>query len=348
MLPVVSDSLFPLIKNHPKKSHFKTGSSSYSSFCIGDMVERQSTKILSDKKMKNIKNKNPKIPYLLLLPTFLIVSLFTVWPTIVSLVKSLYRQRLNIAKFREPTFIGLGNYIQLFKDSEFIQVLINTFIYVVGTVPISIALAFIFAILLDRKIKGIGMFRLGIFYPTIIPMVSAATIWMFFLTPDYGLFNTALSFIGYRGPQNWTGNPDLALIAIMIVAIWKNAGYYMIFYLAGLQNIPRQVYEAAKIDGAGWLRTMLSITFPLLRKSTLFITTIAFIGAFQTVDHIFVLTQGGPSGSSTVLLYYLWQQRFENLDIGKSSALTIILILILLIFTITNFKLTEKRGEDEI
>jgi len=284
-------------------------------------------------------------PYLLLLPTLFFVALFTVWPTLISIVKSLYRQRLNIAKFRVPTFIGLNNYLALFRDSEFLHVLLNTLIYVLGTVPVSIALAFIFAILLNRAIKGIGIFRLAIFYPTILPMVSAATIWMFFLTPDYGLFNTALSFLGYRGPQNWTGNPDLSLIALMIVAVWKNAGYYMIFYLAGLQNVPNEVYEAATIDGAGWFRTLISITFPLLRRSTLFISTIAFIGAFQTVDHIFVLTQGGPSGSSTVLLYYLWQERFENLDIGKSSALTIILIVILLVFTITNFRITEEKGE---
>jgi len=284
-------------------------------------------------------------PYLLLLPTLFFVALFTVWPTLISIIKSLYRQRLNIAKFRVPTFIGLNNYIALFKNSEFLHVLLNTFIYVLGTVPISIALALIFAIFLNRSIKGIGLFRLAIFYPTILPMVSASTIWMFFLTPDYGLFNTALSFLGYRGPQNWTGNPDLSLIALMIVAVWKNAGYYMIFYLAGLQNVPTEVYEAAKIDGAKWFKTLSAITFPLLRRSTLFISTIAFIGAFQTVDHIFVLTQGGPSGSSTVLLYYLWQERFENLDIGKSSALTIILILILLVFTITNFRITEKKGE---
>lgn len=293
---------------------------------------------------KNIKYA----PYLLLAPTLFFVTLFTVWPTLISLFKSLYRQRLNIAKFRVPTFIGLNNYIELFKDSEFLHVLLNTIIYVLGTVPVSIALAFIFAILLNRSMKGIGLFRLAIFYPTILPMVSAATIWMFFLTPDYGLFNTTLSFLGYRGPQNWTGNPDLSLIALMIVAIWKNAGYYMIFYLAGLQNVPNEVYEASTIDGAGWFKTLTAITFPLLHRTTLFISTIAFIGAFQTVDHIFVLTQGGPSGSSTVLLYYLWQERFENLDIGKSSALTIILIVILLVFTITNFRITEEKGEGNV
>jgi sn-glycerol 3-phosphate transport system permease protein len=131
----------------------------------------------------------------------------------------------------------------------------------------------------------------------------------------------------------------------MIVALWKNAGYYMIFYLAGMQNLPTEVFEAATLDGASTWQKLRYITFPLLRGTTLFITTIAIIGAFQTVDQIFVLTQGGPSGASTTLLYYLWQVRFEFQDVGKASAITVVLIVLLLLFTVTNFVLSE-RGED--
>ncbi|RKX90757.1 MAG: sugar ABC transporter permease [Spirochaetes bacterium] len=283
------------------------------------------------------------LPYLLIFPTFLFVSVFTVWPTLLSLSKSFFKQRLNIAKYREPVFNGIQNYSELFHNHEFINVLYNTLIYVLGTVPLTILAAFILAQLLNNKFKGIGYFRLAFFHPSILPMVSAATIWMFFLTPDYGLFNTSLSLLGYSGPQNWTANPNLALFAVMIIAFWKNAGYYMIFYLAGLQNLPASIYEAAKLDGAGYLRTTFSITLPLLKRSTLFISTIAFISAFQTIDHIFVLTKGGPSGKSTVLLYYLWQTRFENLDVGKASAVTIILVVILLAFTMSNIVLSEKK-----
>lgn len=285
------------------------------------------------------------LPYLLILPTAVFVALFTAWPTLLSVYQSLFRQRLNIARFREPTFIGLDNYITLFSDERFRNVLGNTILYVVGTVPVSIALAFLFALLINRRLRGVGLARLAFFYPTVLPMVSAATIWMFFFTPDYGLFNTALSTIGYRGPQNWTANPDLALISVMIVAIWKNAGYYMIFYLAGLQALPSDVFEAAALDGANWFQTLTRITFPLLRRTSLFISTIAVIGAFQTVDHIFVLTEGGPSRASTVLLYELYQKRFENFDIGQSAAITVILVGVLLIFTVTNFMLSERRGE---
>ncbi|MCB0023731.1 MAG: sugar ABC transporter permease [Caldilinea sp.] len=285
------------------------------------------------------------LPYLLILPTFVFVALFTIWPMLLASYQSLFLQRLNIARFRTPTFIGAQNYIDLFGDDRFHQVMVNTLLYVLGTVPLSVVLGFLFALLVNRAMRGIGLARLFFFYPTILPLVSAATIWMFFFTPDYGIFNTALRAIGYTGPQNWTSNPNLALISVMIVTVWKNAGYYMIFYLAGLQGLPQDVFEAAALDGASGWQMLWRITFPLLRRTTLFVTTIAFISAFQTVDHIFVLTQGGPAGASSVLLYYLWEMRFEFLNVGAASALTVVLILVLLVFTLSNFLISEQRED---
>ncbi|HUX20080.1 MAG TPA: sugar ABC transporter permease [Spirochaetia bacterium] len=290
----------------------------------------------------------PATPYLLILPTLFFVGLFTVWPTLSSVIHSLFRQKLNLAKYREPSFIGLGNFISLFSDSTFYTVLMNTGLYVVGSVLPAVILGFLFAILINRKLKGIGLARLFLFHPTVLPMVSVATIWLFLFTPDYGLFNTILGFFGYHGAQNWTGNPNLALVSIIIVSVWKNAGFYMVFYLAGLQNLPSQVYEAARLDGAGPVATMLQITLPLLRRTTLFVTTIAFIGTFQTVDHVFVLTQGGPSDASNILLYYLWQVRFQYLDIGRASAITVVLICLLLLFTVSNFVLSERGGRSDV
>ena len=289
---------------------------------------------------------NP-LPYLLITPTMIFVAVFTAWPTLLAIYQSFFQQRLNIARFREPTFIGMENYIMLFSDERFLRVLTNTFRYVLLTVPISVLLAFLFALLLNRKIRGVGLARLGFFYPTILPLVSAATIWMFFFTPDYGLLNSTLKSLGYSGPENWTGNPDLALLSIMLVIIWKNAGFYMIFYLAGLQSLPTDVFEAAAIDGASGWQMLWRIAFPLLRRTTLFITTIAFIGAFREVDHIFVLTQGGPSRASSVLLYHLWQVRFENQDVGQASAITVVLVVLLLMFTVSNF-LQSERGEADV
>lgn len=294
---------------------------------------------------QSYKRLNP-LPYLLIFPTLLFVAMFTIWPTGLAIYQSFFRQRLNIAKFREPTFIGLENYTTLLSDDRFLRVLKNTFFYILGTVPISVILAFVFALMINRKVRGIGLARLALFYPTVMPLVSAATIWLFFFTPSYGLFNSALRLIGYGGAENWTGNPDMALLAIMIVIIWKNAGFFMIFYLAGLQGLPGDVFEAAALDGANNRQMLWKIAFPLLRRTTLFISTIAFIGAFREVDHIFVLTKGGPSRASTVLLYYLWQVRFENSDVGLASAITVILIVILLLFTISNFLISERGDSD--
>jgi len=294
--------------------------------------------------IRRSKNKSTKLlPYLLILPTAAFVALFTAWPVVLSVYQSFFRQRMTIARFREPTFIGLGNYIDLFTDPYFIQIIKNTLIYVIGTVPISVMLGFLFSLLVNRKVKGVGIFRLAFFHPMVMPMVSAATIWLFLFTPDYGLFNSALRFLGYSGPENWTGNPNLALLSVMIVAVWKNAGYYMIFYLAGLQNIPQNVYEAAALDGANGWQTLWRITFPLLRRTSVFIITVAFIDAFRTIDHIFVLTSGGPSRASTVLLFDLWDQRFGNQDIGIAAAITVIFIVVLLAFTITNFMVSERK-----
>jgi sn-glycerol 3-phosphate transport system permease protein len=286
------------------------------------------------------------LPYLLLLPTVFFVALFTAWPTVLAFYQSFFRQRLNILKFKEPTFIGLGNYADLFSDDRFLRVLKNTAIYVAFTVPISIFLALFLALLVNRKIRAIGVARLSFFYPAMIPLVSAATVWLFFFTPDYGLFNTALRWVGYDGPQNWTGNPSLALLSVMIVVIWKNAGFYMIFYLAGLQGLPTDVFEAASIDGANSWQSLWRIAFPLLRRTTLFVTTIAFIGAFRDIDHIFVLTNGGPSQASSVLLFYLWHVRFENSDVGQAAAITMILVAILLVFTVSNFVISERGSKD--
>ncbi len=285
----------------------------------------------------------PILPYLLILPTLFFVSLFTIWPTLLSLYSSLFRQQLNFIKFRTPVFYGLGNYQKLFSNPDFLYILRNTFFYVLGTVPVSIVLALLFALLVNRRFLAVGWVRLGFFYPTILPMVSAATIWLFLFYPGYGLFNSFLQFFGYSGPENWTGNPNMALLAIIIVNIWKNAGFYMIFYLAGVQNLPYDVFEAAALDGANAFQTLIWITLPLLRRTTLFVSIIAFIGAFQSVDQIFVLTQGGPAGASTTLLYYLWEERFTFLNVGESSAITVILIAILLVFTITNFLLSERK-----
>jgi sn-glycerol 3-phosphate transport system permease protein len=284
------------------------------------------------------------LPYALIAPTLLFVLVFTVYPTFSSVIGSLFQHRLNIPRYRDPVFYGVGNYVDLFSSSDFRLVLGNTLRYVIFLVPLWVVSSLFMALWLRQK--RFARLRAAMFHPTILPMVSAGTIWLFFLTPDYGLFNELLRFFGYSGPENWTSNPNLALWSLIIIAFWKDAGFYMLFYLAGVQSLPKDVYEALRIEGAGPLVTFFRFTLPLLRRTTLFVTTVAVIGAFRTVDHVFIVTQGGPSNRSSLLLYHLWQVRFDNLNIGQASAITVILIALLLAFTVSNFVLSERRGAD--
>ncbi len=279
------------------------------------------------------------LPYLLLLPTLFFVTVFTLWPSARVFYDSLFVQNQAV---KIPEFTGLGNYALLFDSMAFRQVLANTFVYVSVTVPISVLLALVLALVLNRKFRGLGLYRLAFFYPTVLPMVSAATIWLFMYTPGYGLVNVFIATFGIKS-QNWLGSSDLALIALMILGIWKQTGYFMIFYLAGLQGLPHEIFEAADLDGASTLQATRYLTVPLLMGTTLFVTTIAVINAFESVDQVYLMTNGGPINSTAMLLFHLWQTLFSFLDFGRANAISVILIVALLIFTITNFVYTERR-----
>ncbi|MFN8471083.1 MAG: sugar ABC transporter permease [Anaerolineae bacterium] len=279
------------------------------------------------------------LPYLLILPTLIFVVVFTLWPSLATVYNSLFRANQAV---RVPQFIGLGNYLNLIQDPVFLQVLRNTALFVVTTVPLSMGLGLALALLLNQKLRAIGIFRLAIFYPTILPLVSAATIWLFMYTPDYGVVATFLRPFGIRG-QNWLGNPDLALWAIIVMTIWKQTGYYMIFYLAGIQNLPQDVFEAVALDGATLWQEIRYITFPLLSATTLFVTTIAVVAAFQMVDQVYIMTQGGPDNASNLLMYHIYETQFRFQDRGEANAMTVLLVLILLMFTISNFLWFEGR-----
>lgn len=278
--------------------------------------------------------KSPRfLPYLLVAPTFLFVAAFTLVPLVTSVAGSFFRQKLLVPKFRKPSWVGLDNYVELFTDPAFLSVLANTFVYVVVSVTLVMFFSFSLALLLSGKFRGQSFFRIIVFHPGVLPMVSAATLWLFFFTPEYGVFNQVLSLFGYTGPQNWTGNPSLALPAIILVNVWKQSPFYMLFILAGLQTMDQSAVEAARIDGAGGPALLFRIIVPLIRRSLVFTSTVVFISSFQTVDHVFILTKGGPSDASNILLYRLWQLRFEQLNVGLSNTVTVILVAILLAFT---------------
>ncbi|MBI5957085.1 MAG: sugar ABC transporter permease [Chloroflexi bacterium] len=314
---------------------------------------------------KRLRPRLKPLPYLLILPTVYFVYLFTILPTFKVLRDSQIYFHPNLPQrvimtdlklpgidpaqrsMRGPHDVGWA-YFRAMADpdslvgNEFWQVMRNTALYVVVTVPTSMLLAFLFATLVNRKLRGIGWARIAFFYPTMLPMVSAATIWNFFFTPDYGLWNSALRLFGYSGAENWIINPDLGLWALVIVAVWKNAGYYMIFYLAGLQTLPEDVYEAAALDGANWFVQLFRITLPLLKRTTLFVSVIAIIGAFQTIDHALVLTYELVTGEADLLLYAIYEQRFMQQNYGLANAMTVVMVTILLGLTLLNFILTER------
>lgn len=313
------------------------------------------------------KRINP-LPYLLIFPTFFFVVLFTLYPTlsVLNASQEYYhpnrpnRMQTNTLgligveeanrSIRGPHYVGLAYFVTMFDSSTaegkvFYQVMGNTFIYTVITVPATMLLAFVFAVTVNRSLRWVGLARIAFFYPTMLPLVSAGTIWLFFFTPDYGLWNSALRLFGYNGPENWIINRNLGLWALMIVSIWKNAGYFMIFYLAGLQSLPQDVYEAADLDGANWLVKMFRITLPLLRRTTLFVSVVAIITAFQNIDHAFVLTNELVTGEADLLLYEIYKQRFITANYGFSNALTVIMIIVLLFFTLANFFLSERSDE---
>jgi len=283
------------------------------------------------------------LPYLLLFPTFLFDAVFALFPSVRVFYDSLYLQNQAV---QVPQFAGFGNFSALFQDSTFRQVIINTILYVVATVPLSIFLALVLALLLYRKIRALGLYRLAFFYPAVLPMVSAATIWLFMYTPSYGLVNVFIEFF-HIPSQNWLGEPNLALIALVILGIWKQTGYFMIFYLAGLQGLPHDVFEAASLDGASTIQSTRFLTLPLLMGTTLFVTTIAVVNAFETVDQIYIMTGGGPNNATAMLLFNLWQTLFSYLDVGRASAISVVLIVVLLLFTATHFIYTERRATYE-
>lgn len=277
--------------------------------------------------------------YLFLLPSLVFLGVFTYYPIMASLELSLYRVSATV---RRPVFVGLGNYRDLVHDPIFHQVLRNSAEYLLGTVPVTVALALVLALLLNRPHVLTTPFRTAFFYPTLLPLVGAAAIWLFVYTPGYGLIDVYLHGLG-GGGVNWLGSPVWALPAVMVLTIWKNAGYYMLFYLAGLQTIPHELYEAGRIEGASGWQQFRAITFPLLGPTTLFVLVIASINAFQSVDQIWLMTGGGPDNATNLLLFYIYQVAFMFFDFGKAAALTVFLLAVLMAIAALSFGFLERR-----
>ena len=238
---------------------------------------------------------------------------------------------------------ALNNYETLLEDDKLMQVLVNSFIYAIGTVPLAIVLAIGMALLVNSKFPATGLMRLSFFLPTMLPMVAVANIWLFFYAPGIGLASQILTFFGLPS-INFLGSTETSLFSMMVVAVWKEAGLFMIFYLATLQTIPTNLKDAARLEGAGSVRIFFDVVLPLLRPTTIFVAVNALINAFRLVDHIVVMTRGGPNNSSSLLLYYIYEVTFGFRDFAYGATLTVLMVVVLGILAAVQFWVLDRKA----
>lgn len=257
------------------------------------------------------------------------------------LLLALYMSFTDWPLLGEAEFIGLDNYRALFQDAEFWTVVGNTFTFSAGLVPLNIVLALGLALLLVRKLPGIGIFRTAIFVPVMTSLIVWAIVWKYLFATDTGFINQILQLFGITGPS-WLYNPKLAMPVVIVTSVLKNVGLNMVLFIAALQQVPVHLYEAARIDGASRTRQLFQITIPMI-SPTLFLTTLlTIIGSLKVFGQIYVMTQGGPDNSTKVLVYYIWERAFKNFEFGYASALAFVLFFIILVFTLLQWQFRKR------
>lgn len=295
-------------------------------------------------------------------PNILGFMIFMVFPVMFTLYLSFHRWDM----FSAPQYQGLENYRLLLQDPWFWQSLGNTIIFVVVTVPVSMILAFFLAVFLNEKLKGVTIYRTAFFMPVVASLVAISLVWRWLYNPDFGLINmiglAILNFFinilnGIAGifganpiPRaaegvNWLGSTTWALPAIIAVSVWKTVGYNMVIFLAGLQGIPEVFYESAEIDGAGWWTKLTKITIPMLQATTFFVLVTSLIRAFQIFVEVYIMTEGGPGGETSTLVFYLYANAFRWFKMGYACTIAWGLVIIVFIITIFQWK-TVSRGEE--
>ncbi|MBP2300633.1 carbohydrate ABC transporter permease [Azospirillum picis] len=277
--------------------------------------------------------------WLLLLPAVALLAAFTYFPAVAALWSSLHSTPKGA---RPARFVGLDQYAAMVDDPVFWQSLWNNVLFALGTVPLSVAIALLMALWVNGRIRGRTALRMAYFTPTMLPMIAVANIWLFFYTPGYGLIDQVLGLFGLPD-TNWLGSPATALPALMVVTVWKEAGFFMIFYLAALQAMPPSLREAAMLEGAGRWCIFRRVTLPLLMPTTLFVLVNAVINAFRTVDLVVVMTRGGPDNATALLLYHIYEVGFRYWDTGYAAALTTVLVVILVVLAIGQFVYLDRK-----
>ncbi len=278
--------------------------------------------------------------YLLLLPAFVFLVGFTHYPAVATFFDSFMS---TPRAGRAGLFVGMDNYQVMLEDPVFWKSVLNNLWFALATIPASIGLSIGMALWVNERIAGRDFLRTAFFLPTVLPMIAVANIWIFFYTPGYGLINQILQAFGFAS-QNWLGDPHLVLGSVIVVAIWKEAGFFMIFYLAALQALSPSCKEAAQIEGASAWYFFRRIQWPLLMPTTIFVLVNALINAFRMVDHIIVMTKGGPDNASSLILFYLYEVGFKFWDQGYASVLTVVLLVILAVVGLLQFFILDRRA----
>lgn len=275
-------------------------------------------------------------PWLLLAPSLLFLALFTYWPVVQVAWRSVVVQR-----FGTPPTYGLDNYVRLLADASFGQAALNTVLYALGTVVPSLMLALGFALALRDGTRVVAVLRTLLVLPMLVPLVAAAALFTFILQPGAGLLDHYLAHIGV-GATNWLGDPSLALGSVVAITIWKNTGYYMLFFLAGLAAVPEDLVDAARLEGANAWQRFRHVVLPLLGPTLGFVTVIALLNVLTQVDHVITMTRGGPSGATNMLLYYIYEQAHQNGDLGLASAATVMSVAALLCLALLSLRTLER------
>jgi ABC-type sugar transport system permease subunit len=284
---------------------------------------------------------DPYVAYAFLLPALLVYVVFTMYPFVSGIVISTYRWDGVTPRH----FVGIGNYVQLASDTRFLTSLGHNVLYALGSVTGKIALGFIFALLLNAKIRGMTVYRTLYFTPVVMSFVAVGLLWRWLYNPVFGLFDFILQGLGLtHTPVGWLSNPHIALWSVVIVDTWKWTGYHTVIFLAGLQTIPDELYEAAEVDGASILRRIAHITLPSIRSITTINITIALMGAFSVFDPVYVITGGGPYNSSEVLLTYMYLRTFQQQELGYGTAMIVVLFVVAILISLWQQRFRRIEG----
>jgi multiple sugar transport system permease protein/alpha-1,4-digalacturonate transport system permease protein len=290
--------------------------------------------------VSRMRRKKAAVGYLYLLPNFIGFFLFTALPVFAGLVISF----TNYTGFRNAVFVGVSNYIKMFGDTQFIAALKNNIVYSLTSVPFTMLAALLMALALNRKLFLGDLFKTLYFFPNLTSTVAVSCVFMLLFEPNNGPVNHVLALAGIPAENlpGWFFSTKTALITVVIVVVWKQAGYYMIMFLAGLKNIPTHLYEAARIDGANKWQCFCYVTWPMLSTTTFMVTILSIIASFQVFDIINLTTRGGPGRATTVLVYRIYREAFRDWQMGYASAIAYFLFLVILLVTLIQWQGQKK------